>query len=123
VHVRNVTGKAVVGTSGGGIEVTDVQGAIEASTSGGSIQASLPSQPPGDCTLKTSGGSITISLSEQVRLNVDARTSGGRVVTDLPVVSLVQGEQKRNVLQGKINDGGPLLTAHTSGGSVHLKKR
>jgi hypothetical protein len=56
-------------------------------------------------------------------VDVDARTSGGRVISDLPVVSIVQGEQKKNELRGKINGGGPLITAHTSGGNVHLKKK
>jgi len=54
---------------------------------------------------------------------VDARTSAGRVSTDFPVVAVIQGEQKKNELRGKINGGGPLITAHTSGGSVHIRKK
>ena len=54
---------------------------------------------------------------------VDARTSGGRVSTELPVTSVVQGEQKKQELRGKINGGGRLLTTRTSGGSVRLEKK
>jgi DUF4097 and DUF4098 domain-containing protein YvlB len=122
IHADHLAGKAVVKTSGGGIEVSALKGQIEAGTSGGSITTSLKEQPSGACSFKTSGGGITVVLGEKVAVDIDARTSGGRVTSDLPVVSVVQGEQKKNELQGKINGGGPLITAHTSGGSVHLRK-
>jgi hypothetical protein len=56
-------------------------------------------------------------------VDVDASTSGGRVSSDLPVVTTVQGEQKKNELRGKINGGGPLVKAHTSGGNVRIEKK
>jgi hypothetical protein len=96
---------------------------VDANTSGGSITAAFADAPKQDCRLETSGGGITILLPENATLDVDARTSGGRVISDLPVTMVVQGEQKRNELVGKINGGGTKLTAHTGGGSVHLKKK
>jgi hypothetical protein len=56
-------------------------------------------------------------------VDIDARTSGGRVSSDLPVVTVVQGQQKNTELRGKINGGGPLITAQTSGGSVRVQKQ
>lgn len=56
-------------------------------------------------------------------MDIDARNSGGRVSSDLPVVTVVQGQQKNNELRGKINGGGPLITAQTSGGSVRVQKQ
>ena len=103
--------------------MSGIKGQTEAATSGGSITARLLEQPPGDCSFKTSGGSITIALDEKVAVDVDAHTSAGKVSCDFPVVTTVQGEQKKNELRGKINGGGPLLTAHTSAGSVHLQKQ
>ena len=102
--------------------MADIQGSIEAGTSGGSVAAAISRQPSGDCRLYTSGGGITVSLAEKVAVDVDAKTSGGRVVTDLPVTTTVKGEQKNNHLQGKINGGGPALQLQTSGGSIHLRK-
>lgn len=122
IRARRLIGKSVLKTSGGGIEVADSQGTLEARTSGGGITASLSGQPAGDCLFKTSGGSVTIALGKEVAVDVDARTSAGHVSTDFPVVSVIQGEQKKNELRGKINGGGPLITAHTSGGSVRLQK-
>jgi hypothetical protein len=122
IHADHLAGKAVVKTSGGSIEISAVKGPIEAGTSGGGITATLSEQPAGPCSFRTSGGGITVILDEKVKADLDARTSGGRVTSDLPVVSVVTGEQKKNKLEGKINGGGPLITAHTSGGGVHIRK-
>lgn len=122
IRAENLTGQSVVKTSGGSIQVADIKGAIEAGTSGGSITATLLEQPAKACSFKTSGGSITLVLDAKATVDVDLHTSGGRVTTDFPVVSIIQGEQKKNELQGKVNGGGPLITAHTSGGSVRLQK-
>ena len=122
IRAEKLTGKSVVKTSGGSIEVADIKGAIDARTSGGSINANLLGQPAGDCTFKTSGGSVTVVLGDKVAVDVDAQTSGGRVLTDFPVAATIQGEQKKNEIRGKVNGGGPLITAHSSGGSVRLQK-
>jgi len=121
--VKHVNGKTVVKTSGGSIDVSEVKGSLEAITSGGSITANITDQPSGDCRLQTSGGSIKVSLSDKVAVDVDAKTSGGGVKTELPVAAVVQGEHKPNVLQGKINGGGPTLSLHTSGGGIFLQRR
>ena len=123
IDVKKMSGKTIVSTSGGSIEAADVSGSIDASTSGGSITAGLSAQPAGACRLHTSGGSVKVSLAEKIAVDVDARTSGGRVVTDLPVAAVVRGENKPNVLQGKINGGGPALSLETSGGSIYLQKQ
>ena len=122
IHAGKLTGRSVVKTSGGNVEVAGIKGQIDARTSGGSVTAKLLEQPAGDCTFTTSGGNVTVVLDAKVAVDVNARTSAGRVSTDFPVVAVIQGEQKKNELRGKINGGGPLITAHTSGGSVRLRK-
>ena len=122
IHADKLTGHSVVKTSGGSIDVAGIQGQIEARTSGGSITADLRGQPSGDCTFKTSAGSVTVVLGEKVAVDVDARTSAGRVSAEFPVTIVASGEQTKSALRGKINGGGPLITAHTSAGSVRLKK-
>lgn len=121
IHADKITGKSVMKTSGGNIKVGGLKGSVEAKTSGGHITAELLDQPANECSFATSGGNITITLARTVAVEVDARTSGGRVSTDLPVVAVVQ--QKKHELRGKINGGGPLITAHTSGGNVRLDKK
>lgn len=123
IQAERLTGKTVLKTSGGNIRVAGLKGSVEAKTSGGHIAAELPGQPESPCSLGTSGGNINITLAGEAAVDVDARTSGGRVATDFPVVTVVQGEQKKHELRGKINGGGPLITAHTSGGNVRIEKR
>ena len=123
MSAAKVSGKTVLKTSGGNITVSGIGGPIEANTSGGNISAELLEQPAGDCSFKTSAGNVTLALAAKVAVDVDAHTSGGRVSTDLPVAAEVQGEQKDNTLRGKINGGGPLLTAHTGGGHVRFVKK
>lgn len=121
IRVKHAHAALKVGTAGGSIELGEVAAAVEASTSGGSIRAGFARSPESDCRLGTSGGSVRVSLPEGANLNLDARTSGGHVSCDLPVT--VQGEVKRNVLVGKLGNGGPLLQLRTSGGSIHIQKR
>ncbi len=120
IHISRAQGSVQAKTSGGSIKVDEVLGPIEARTSGGSIRAQLSQQPHGPCHLKTSGGNVEVSLAADIGLQVDARTSGGRVSTDLPVVT--QGTLDKNSLKAAINDGGPLMTLRTSGGSIRLRK-
>lgn len=123
IHAEQITGKTIVKTSGGNIKVAGLKGSVEAKTSGGHIAAEVLGQPEGACSFDTSGGNINITLGGDVAVDVDARTSGSRVSSDFPVVAVLQGEPKKYELRGKINGGGPLVTAHTSGGNVRLEKK
>ena len=120
IKVEKSTGDVDVSTSGGSIHIKEAMGAVKAKTSGGSITAHIAKQPKSDCSLSTSGGSVTVYLPEGVGVNVNAKASGGRVYTDFPVT--IKGEISKRSLNAKINDGGPELYLHTSGGSIHIKK-
>jgi len=120
IKVGEVKGNVDVHTSGGRISVKKVEGAIKAKTSGGSVSAYISTQPESDCSLSTSGGSVTVYLADDIGVNVNARASGGRVYTEFPVT--IKGEISKRSLNAKINDGGPELYLHTSGGSIYIKK-
>jgi hypothetical protein len=120
ISAKHTAANARLATSGGSINVDRADGALDAGTSGGSIRAGLNGSPAGDCSLRTSGGSIRISLPGNASANIDASTSGGSVKSDLPVT--VQGEIKRTSLVGKLGNGGPLIKARTSGGSIVIEK-
>lgn len=122
IHLDGVRGNAMVETAGGGIDAKEVEGELTARTSGGSIRAILARQPLGNQTLKTSGGGITVQLPSDARFDVDARTSGGRVMSDFPVASVQKSSAAKHLLKGKINGGGVLISAETSGGSIHFEE-
>jgi len=66
-------------TGGGSIEISDLNGLVEAYTSGGSIELG---KIEGDVDVKTSGGSIRV---DDVAGNINAHTSGGSVKVRLSV--------------------------------------
>ncbi len=119
ITLNQIVGDTEAYTSGGSLNLKNLSGNIIASTSGGSIYAELNGPINQDCSLSTSGGSIRVFLPASSSIDLDAHTSGGRVETDLPIT--VRGVIKSNSIQGKINDGGPLLTLRTSGGSIYIK--
>jgi hypothetical protein len=123
ISLRHATGPVVLHNSRGNIELEAIHAATQATSGGGSILASLDRQPKGDVILKTSDGSITVSIPQNVGVDVDARSRGGRVISQVPVTTVVVGEQKRNILQGSINGGGPNLVAHTSDGNVYIENQ
>lgn len=87
----NVTAK----TSGGSIELDDLQGTVDVKTSGGSIATGRLGGP---ATLRTSGGSISVGGATG---QIDARTSGGSI---------------------RIGDTSGPVDARTSGGSITLAR-
>jgi hypothetical protein len=65
-------------TSGGSIEIENLQGEVDAYTSGGSISLE---NVQGDVDIKTSGGSLNL---DNIIGKIDAKTSGGSIKLKLP---------------------------------------
>jgi len=120
IRIGKAEGPINAHTSGGGIKVEEVRGRIRASTSGGSVEATITSQPEGDCELSTSGGSIRAQLNRNLNLDLEAKTSGGSVHNRIPVQT--HGDLSRNRLEATMNQGGPRLRLHTSGGSITISE-
>ena len=117
VTIVDVEGNVEAQTSGGAMDIADVSGRIEAVTSGGAISASFRTEPSG--VLKTSGGRIEVAFPADAGVDLDAETSGGSVSVELPV--LTKGKSDRNHVVGKINGGGALLQLRTSGGNISVR--
>jgi DUF4097 and DUF4098 domain-containing protein YvlB len=109
-----------VDTTGGGITIENVRGKVVGDTSGGPINAVLPSPIPGDVTLSTSGGGVTVKVSGDAAFNLDAEASGGGVSCELPITT--QGRKEHGKLKGVVNGGGPAVKLESSGGGIHVKK-
>lgn len=114
IDVRSSEGSLRVKTSGGHIDLADISGSVEASTSGGSISADLDSIGQ-FIELRTSGGNVEIRVPENQGL--DLNLQGSYVSTNLQNFS---GEVDHDEVYGKLNGGGPKLSARTSGGTVSL---
>jgi DUF4097 and DUF4098 domain-containing protein YvlB len=115
IRASDLFGEAELRTSGGSIRLDNISAKLSARTSGGSIRGSF-STFYDDIDLQTSGGSIRIDIPETEHFDLDL--SGQRVEAQLQNFS---GDFERNLVKGKIGNGGPLLSAKTSGGSVRLR--
>ncbi|MBN1124268.1 MAG: DUF4097 family beta strand repeat protein [Sedimentisphaerales bacterium] len=122
INMEQVAGPIDVHTSNGKITCRDVMNNIRAKTSNGGVEvlcAAGASEAP-DISIETSNGSITFTAPPNFSARVSARTSNGSVKTDLPI--LVQGEFKKNRLEGTIGEGTGRLTLRTSNGSIRIGK-
>jgi len=112
IRVDGLTGTADLRTSGGSIRLENIRGGVEARTSGGSIRAEVI-EFTDDLELRTSGGSITVDMPETDNFEMDL--SGNRVNVQLRNFT---GSSERDRVEGVVGNGGPMLAARTSGGSV-----
>jgi DUF4097 and DUF4098 domain-containing protein YvlB len=112
LDVRNVDAPVRGTTSGGSIVVQDVTGSVKMHTSGGSIDAERLN---GDMELGTSGGSISVA---DARGDLDAHTSGGGIRLkniDASVRAATSGGSVNAELRS--NRG---ISLSTSGGTISL---
>ncbi len=101
-----------VRTSGGSIELSNLEGKQQGRTSGGSVRAE---DIKGDVTLRTSGGSISLN---EIQGSVEARTSGGRIVAENIAGDLdVRTSGGSITMEGVEGD----VEASTSGGSIRAE--
>lgn len=100
-----------VKTSGGGIDLADIGGTVEARTSGGGIRTGKLS---GDATLKTSGGSIRVGGATG---ELNAHTSGGSID-----IGDTTGDVEAKTSGGSISLSrvGGKVVARTSGGGIRV---
>ena len=102
-------------TSGGSIEIENLQGKIDAHTSGGSISIE---DIEGEVDIKTSGGSLNI---ENITGAIDAHTSGGSIKVKLPNGPTADSKIKTSggsITAYLAKDVAVDLFAKTSGGRV-----
>ncbi|HTX19468.1 MAG TPA: DUF4097 family beta strand repeat-containing protein [Bacteroidota bacterium] len=118
VKATTVQGDVDVETSGGEIDLASIEGAVHGETSGGGVTLTLTGENKG-VDLHSSGGDINIFVSDSIAANLEASTSGGKVRCELPIT--VKGEMSDDELRGRINGGGNVIRAETSGGDIRIK--
>ncbi|MFQ6039675.1 MAG: POTRA domain-containing protein [Candidatus Poribacteria bacterium] len=134
----------------GEFQVTVVKGAIKGkiwldgasafSTTDGSIDLEILDTLSFPLTLETTNGDINIRLPLKYSADLEARCENGKVISSIPLTienppptpsthprPLQGGEggekqKSESVLQGKFNDGGPLLKLSASNGDITIQK-
>jgi DUF4097 and DUF4098 domain-containing protein YvlB len=111
-----IRGDVDANTSGGTVRLLHIDGKISARTSGGGVHCSLTGLNRG-ILATTSGGSIELTLPRSVTANLEATTSGGGIRSELPVATTRQDDGH---MEGSINGGGQRIVARTSGGGISV---
>lgn len=115
IQVADIDGEVKVKTSGGSLKMQSVKGNVSGHTSGGSIKLEACT---GDAEVNTSGGSISIG---KVQGEVKARTSGGSISVE-EVMGTVDAVTSGGSVSASISrQPGGDCTLKTSGGSVVVK--
>ena len=104
-------------SSAGSIDASDVSGAVDAHSSAASVTLRMR-DVKANVKADSSAGGVRVSIPANAAADVDLSTSaGGAAVNGL---SVDVSQQKRGLVRGKLNGGGPAITLHSSAGSVEL---
>jgi DUF4097 and DUF4098 domain-containing protein YvlB len=106
-------------TTNGSVEGRDLTGSVEATTTNGSVRIQMASLGAGGLSLETTNGSIDLKLPGDAKATVSARCVNGAIsLVDLPFEKTSEASRKK--LEGRVNGGGPSITAETVNGGVRI---
>lgn len=120
IEVDAEDGSILATTSGGDIFVKASDGEVKAKTSGGDISLNYFGTNYG-ITLSTSGGDIDAKLPSDLSAEVDIRTSGGDIVSNFSQNKMTKISKSK--LIGQYNNGGSPLICKTTGGDISIVER
>jgi len=142
INGDDLEGEASLRTSNGSIRIEQMKGSLDASSSNagvnvriskpaprqplrlvssnGSIELSLDAFEENEIRASTSNASITLRLPDSIKGRVRASTSNGSIHSDFDV--LTKGIHK-NLLEGDLGGGGPLIQVSTSNGTIRVLRR
>lgn len=122
VTVKDASGELEAGTTNGSVHVSRFEGRIKADTTNGNIRLEGVAFKDG-VSAETTNGSITLGLVSSETLNADLRASvtNGHITVDFPI-TLQNLRQSKRRIEGRIGQGGPEISLHTTNGSISLTK-
>jgi DUF4097 and DUF4098 domain-containing protein YvlB len=122
ITVKDASGELKAGTTNGGVRVNGFDGRLEADTTNGSIKLEGLAFKDG-LSAETTNGSISIVFAGPETINADLRASvtNGHISVDFPITLQSLHQSKRRI-EGRIGQGGPEISLHTTNGSISLTK-
>lgn len=110
------SGNVTAHTGSGNIRLRNVKGGVEAHTGSGDVEVDGEATQAWD--VETGSGNVNLRLPQNASFDLKAESSSGSIEMGRPIT--VQGTMKRNRIEGKVGNGGPLLTLHTGSGDIRL---
>jgi Putative adhesin len=119
VRLNGLEGTVAANSVNGAVIGRGLSGAVTASTVNGPVRVELTAVT-GDSRFTTVNGPVEIALAPSVNASFEASVTNGNVVVarDVPLSAAERTPQR---VVGRINQGGPLISAQTTNGPVRLR--
>jgi Putative adhesin len=119
VRLNGLEGTVAANSVNGAVIGRGLSGAVTALTVNGPVRVELTAVT-GDSRFTTVNGPVEIALAPSVNASFEASVTNGNVVVarDVPLWAAERTQQR---VVGRINQGGPLITAQTTNGPVRLR--
>ncbi len=123
INVTGIQGSLEAETTNGRIAGEALSGPVEASATNGRITIEMDAVAQDGIRLETTNGRIKLSLPDTAQANVSARVGNGRVSTSgLTIASDDQSSSRRRI-EGQLNGGGPDVELRTANGSISIEAK
>lgn len=118
ISIEAVKGRLSVNNTNGGITAQRLSGTLDAQTVNGGIVVRML-EVTGDVKVGTVNGGIRIDVPAKVNANIEAHAVNGGVSVD-DALTLSATQQERQHVVGRLNGGGPTISAQTVNGGVRV---
>ena len=119
ISINGASGELYFSTTNGRVTAEDVHGEITAKSTNGRITLDIESITDGITARTTNGGIFLTIGSKDFDADIEAGTTNGRVTIDFPV-TIQGGKISKRHLDGRIGDGGPLISLKTTNGGIKI---
>jgi hypothetical protein len=124
VHVGSAAG-VICRSGAGGVNLSAVNGAMQVTTTVGSIAATMLGGAA-ESYLATGNGDITIRIPSNVGVTILAESDMAdtlrRITSEFPQIQ-ARRDGRRVVAEGAVNGGGPLLRVSAAAGTIFIKRQ
>lgn len=122
IELTGLNGRINAETTNGGVHARNVAGQLAASTTNGGLDIELARMPEGGVKLDCTNGGINLRLPRDAKATISARISNGGISQgDLSIETT--GESSRRRLEGRLNGGGPRIDIEGTNGGITLAAR
>jgi DUF4097 and DUF4098 domain-containing protein YvlB len=118
IKVENIHGQLTTATTNGGLTLKDVSGPLDAGTVNGGVTATLTAVT-GDVKLAAVNGGVRLGIPTTADAEIEATAVNGGVSLD-DGLGVVTTQKERQRVVGRLNKGGPKITAQVVNGGVRM---
>jgi hypothetical protein len=118
IRVENIQGQLTTTTTNGGLTLKGVSGPLDAQTVNGGVVATLIAVT-GDVRLSAVNGGVRLGMPQTADAEIEATAVNGGVNLD-DGLGVVTTQKERQRVVGRLNKGGPKITAQVVNGGVRV---